>query len=192
MWISVHKMSSIFAKHRSEHYVVNFASDVFVRTKISLIFISFSSHVVIFVLVLVWLTKTQKIVIFVIRRRRKSTGLNTGQHGTSGMHEHCAVPPGTCSRSQSDDVLTGRRIFRLLLLLLLLMMMACAPSHHRVRLLSATDLPGKVESVDKRSRSSVRECCISGSRMLLLLLLLGGVISDGVVVRCAVVVLQCL
>ena len=187
MWISVHKMSSIFAKHRS-NYVINFASDVFVRTKIPLMFISFSSHVVIFVLVLVWLTKTQKIVIFVIRRRRKSTGLNTGQHGTSGMHEHCAVPPGTCSRSQSDDVLTGRRIFRLLLLLL--MMMACAPSHHRVRLLSATDLPGKVESVDKRSRSRVRECCISGSRMLLLLL--GGVISDGVVVRCAVVVLQCL
>ena len=189
MWISVHKMSSIFAKHRS-NYVINFASDVFVRTKIPLMFISFSSHVVIFVLVLVWLTKTQKIVIFVIRRRRKSTGLNTGQHGASGMHEHCAVPPGTCSRSQSDDVLTGRRIFRLLLLLLLLMMMACAPSHHRVRLLSATDLPGKVESVDRGSRSRVRECCISGSRMLLLLL--GGVISDGVVVRCAVVVLQCL
>jgi len=31
---------------------------------------------------------------------------------------------------------------------LLLLLMACAPSRHRVRLASATDLPGKVESVD--------------------------------------------
>jgi len=32
--------------------------------------------------------------------------------------------------------------------LLLLLLMACAPSRHRVRLASATDLPGKVENVD--------------------------------------------
>ena len=37
------------------------------------------------------------------------------------------------------------------LLLLLMMMMACAPSRHRVRLASATDLPGTVESVDRGS-----------------------------------------
>jgi len=44
----------------------------------------------------------------------------------------------------------SRRCHRLplLMLLLLLLLMACAPSRHRLRLASATDLPGTAESVD--------------------------------------------
>jgi len=44
-----------------------------------------------------------------------------------------------------------------LLLLLLLLMMACAPSRHRVRPASATDLPATVDSVDRVSASLVPE-----------------------------------
>ena len=58
---------------------------------------------------------------------------------------------------------------RALLLLLLLLLMACVPSHHRVglRLASATDLPGTVDSVDRGSVSVVpkissRACRVPG------------------------------
>jgi len=49
-----------------------------------------------------------------------------------------------------------------LLLLLLVLMMACAPSRHGVRLASATDLPGKLESMDRGGASVVayRKCPI--------------------------------
>ena len=45
--------------------------------------------------------------------------------------------------------------------------MACAPSRHRLRLASATDLPGTVESVDRGSASVVvkisnRACRVPG------------------------------
>ena len=55
----------------------------------------------------------------------------------------------------------------LLLLLLLLLLMACVPSRHRVRLASATDLPGTVDSVDRGSVSVVpkissRACRVPG------------------------------
>ena len=43
----------------------------------------------------------------------------------------------------------------MLLLLPLLLLMACAPSRHRVRLVSATDLSGTVERVDRGSASAV-------------------------------------
>ena len=52
-------------------------------------------------------------------------------------------------------------------LLLLLLLMACAPSHHRVRLASATDLSGTADSVDRESASVVvkvrsRACRVPG------------------------------
>lgn len=64
MWISMHKCPPYLPDGR-QHYVPNFASDIFVRTKVQLIFISFQSLVTIFVLVS--LTKIPKnFVIFVI------------------------------------------------------------------------------------------------------------------------------
>jgi len=39
-----------------------------------------------------------------------------------------------------------------LLLLLLLLLMVCAPSRHRLRLASATDLPGTADSVDNTDK----------------------------------------
>jgi len=55
----------------------------------------------------------------------------------------------------------------LLLLVMVVMLMACAPSRHRLRLASATDLPGTVESVDRGSASVVvkissRACRVPG------------------------------
>jgi len=50
--------------------------------------------------------------------------------------------------------LTSSRLLQLLLLLLLLLM-ACAPSRHRERPASATELSGTVESVDRGSASVV-------------------------------------
>ena len=50
-------------------------------------------------------------------------------------------------------------------LLLLLPLMACAPSHHRVRLASATDLPGTADSVDRGSASVVVKVCSRACRV---------------------------
>jgi len=54
-----------------------------------------------------------------------------------------------------------------LLLLLLMLLLACAPSRHRVCLASVTNLPGKVEGVDRKSASvivkiSIRACRVPG------------------------------
>jgi len=58
----------------------------------------------------------------------------------------------------------------LLLLLLLLLLMACAPSRHRVRLASATDLPGKVDSVERKwlGGSENFQSCVTVVLLLLL------------------------
>jgi len=53
----------------------------------------------------------------------------------------------------------------LLLLLLLVLMVACAPSRHRVRLASATDLPGKLESLDRGGASVVPKISSRASRV---------------------------
>jgi len=68
---------------------------------------------------------------------------------------------------KSNEVILTVLFILLLLLLLLLLLMLCAPSLHRVRLASETDLPGTVESVDRGSASVVvkissRACSVPG------------------------------
>jgi len=62
------------------------------------------------------------------------------------------------------------------MVLLSLLLMACAPSRHRLRLVSATDLPGTAESVDRGSASVVPKIFpivpVECQFLLLLLLLL--------------------
>ena len=72
-------------------------------------------------------------------------------------HEHCEngrIDQDSGPRS-SDERGTSVATAKQLLLLLLLLLMACAPSRHRLRLTSATDLPGTVQSVDRGSASVV-------------------------------------
>jgi len=68
---------------------------------------------------------------------------------------------------KSNDVILTALFILLLLLLLLLLLMLCAPSLHRVRLASETNLPGTAESVDRGSASVVvkissRACSVPG------------------------------
>jgi len=63
MRINVHRYPQYSPDGR---YVPNFVSDIFARSKIPFIFISFSFFALSFVLVLVLLTKIKKFVIFII------------------------------------------------------------------------------------------------------------------------------